>query len=458
VATPRDLPAVHALLADPAVAEASATAGHAIVAAAAREVLHEARQEALAGVVPPDSQTLATAVIERVGAWLAPRPRPVINATGVILHTNLGRAPVSAAAAEAMRAVALGYSDLEYDRARGTRGSRDDVAGPLLCRLTGAEAALVVNNNAGATLLILSSLAAGRDAIVSRGQLVEIGGGYRIPTIMAASGATLVEVGTTNRTHAADYRAAIGDATALVLRVHASNFRIVGFASDVPLDELVAIAHGGDVLLVDDLGSGSLLDTRQFGLPPEPMVTDSVAAGADVICFSGDKLLGGPQAGIIVGRKNLVQRLKSSPLARALRADKCTLAGLHATLVHYARGEATTSIPVWRMIAARPDDLRSRAATWRSRLEAAGHSARLIEGQSAVGGGSLPGETMPTALLVVEGVAEAAVDRALRLGPVPVVPRLAAGSVVLDARTVLPEQDEPLLAALLDALRVAAQP
>jgi len=448
----RQLPAVHALLHHERLAQLTPLLGRDWLAAAAREAVGQARQAALSGAPVPTVDELAERAADLAASWLAPRPRPLLNATGIILHTNLGRAPVSAEAARAMRRVAAGYADLEYDLPAGGRGSRHDLVAPLLCRLAGAEAALVVNNNAAATLLILSALAAGGEVVVSRGQLVEIGGGYRLPAILAAGGARLVEVGTTNRTHARDYRAAIGPETALVLRVHASNYRIVGFTKEVPLAELVALAHEHDLPLVDDLGSGSLLDTTAFGLAAEPTVTGSLAAGADLACFSGDKLLGGPQAGLIVGRADLVDRLRASPLARAMRPDKVTLAGLHATLVHYARHEAERRVPVWRMIGAEPSALAGRAHAWRMAAAAWTDGARVVAGESAVGGGSLPGTTLPTSLLALESARPSALAAALRAAPTPVVARVAGDAVLLDPRTVLPEHDRALLASVRHAL------
>ena len=290
------------------------------------------------------------------------RPRAVINATGVIIHTNLGRAPLSAEAVEAMMTVAAGYSDLEYNLERGERGSRLDAVEDLLKRVTGAEAALVVNNNAGATLLALSALASGKGALISRGQLVEIGGGFRVPDVMEQSGAKLIEVGTTNRTHRRDYEMAlVTKDVAAIVRAHSSNFRTIGFTTEVPLSELVELANWKNIPVIDDLGSGALLDTAQYGLAHEPTVQESVAVGAHVICFSGDKLLGGPQAGIIVGKAQYVEPLKKHPLARALRIDELDFAALSATLVHYLRGEATQKIPVWRMISLPLSEIQAQA-------------------------------------------------------------------------------------------------
>ena len=390
------------------------------------------------------------AIIQRAGERLRlqqqPSLRPVINATGVIIHTNLGRAPLSEAALDAMRAAAAGYSTLEFDLDSGARGSRLVHATDMLRALTGAEAALVVNNNASALVLILSALAKGREVVISRGQLVEIGGGFRIPDIMAQSGARLVEVGTTNRTRLSDFADAITDATAMLLRAHSSNFKQIGFVQQPSLADFAALARRENVLAVDDLGSGTLIDTERFGLDHEPTVQESIAAGVDLLCFSGDKLLGGPQAGIILGKAEVVERLKAHPLARALRVDKLTYAALLATLAHYRRGEALTQIPVWRMISRSLDDIAATAQRWAKLTGGA-----VVAGESTVGGGSLPGATLPTRLLALDCPAPEALKTAMRQAEPPVIARIAAGQVLLDPRTVLPQQEEDLLRALIQA-------
>ncbi len=354
-----------------------------------------------------------------------------------------------------MEAVARGYSNLEYDLAAGRRGHRTVHAERLLCELTGAEAALVVNNNAGAVLLALTVMARGRGVLISRGQLIEIGGGFRIPEVMAQSGARLVEVGTTNRTHRGDYERALAEEPdiALILHAHSSNFRIVGFTAEVGLPELVEIGRALGIPVMADLGSGALLDTAAFGLAHEPTVQESVAAGAAVVCFSGDKLLGGPQAGIIVGRAQYVEPMKRHPLARALRADKLCLAGLQATLMHYLREEATAQIPVWRMIAAPVEELDRRARRWRRALARAGIRAEVVDGRSTVGGGSLPGETLPTRLLALPLPDPQRAAEALRRRDPPVVARIEEDRLVLDPRTVLPEEERALISALIEATR-----
>jgi L-seryl-tRNA(Ser) seleniumtransferase len=386
---------------------------------------------------------LPAMVEARVAEATRPRLQAVINASGVIIHTNLGRAPLSPSALQAAEQASRGYSNLEYDLDKGERGSRHNLVTDLLRRLTGAEDALVTNNNAAAMLLILSALAQGREAIISRGQLVEIGGGFRIPDVMRQSGVSLIEVGTTNRTYAADFEAAITPETALLLRVHASNFLQVGFVHQPTLDELVGVGQGHGLPVVDDLGSGSLLDTASFGLAREPMVQDSVAAGMTLVAFSGDKLLGGPQAGIVVGRASEVARLRRHPLMRAIRPDKLTLATLGATLTHYVRGEAEQQVPVWRMIAASDDSLRSRAEALADGLP--GH---VTETRSAVGGGSLPGQTQPSAAIALAGDAADALAARLRRASPPVISRIEDGHVLLDLRAVLPEQDAELQQAV----------
>jgi L-seryl-tRNA(Ser) seleniumtransferase len=384
----------------------------------------------------------------RARAAAGPTLLPLINATGVIIQTNLGRAPLSPAALQAMHAVGAGYSNLEYDLAAGARGSRYDHLAALLCRLTGAEAALAVNNNAAAIYLALSALAPGREVVISRGQAVEIGGGFRIPDVLRQSGATLVEVGTTNRTYAHDYAAAIGERTALLMRVHTSNFQLVGFVHAAGLAELAELAHARGIHLLDDLGSGTLLPTARYGLAPEPTVQASVAAGADLVTFSGDKLLGGPQAGLIVGRAALVAQLRKHPLARALRVDKTTLAGLEATLLAYLHGRAERELPVWRMIAADRAVVQARA----EQLAAAiGAGAAVQACTSTIGGGSLPGATLPSAAVALRSAAPDDLARRLRMGRPPVVGRIADDRLLLDVRTVLEEQQ----GALVECVRAA---
>ena len=443
----RKLPSVDALLSD-APDDLVGRHGRDLVVDALREAIEHARAGIIKGGSCPERAELlaqAAAWMERLGS---PTLQPVINATGVVLHTNLGRAPLSKATLAAMVAAGKGYSNLEFDLAAGVRGSRYVHAESLLCQLTGAEAALLVNNNAGAVLLALMALCREGEVIISRGQLVEIGGGFRIPDVMAQSGARLVEVGTTNRTYLRDYEEAITAETLALLRVHSSNFRVQGFAHQPTLEGLCELAHQRDLLVIDDLGSGTLVDTRTYGLPHEPMVPESVAAGADLVCFSGDKLLGGPQAGIVVGRKDLVERLRRFPLTRALRVDKTTIAGVQANLLHYLRGEVASQIPVWRMIATSREEIAQRAQRLVDELHRPG--CDLVDGRSKVGGGSLPEETLPTTLLALPGEPVSLAAR-LRTGSPAVVARVQDGRVVLDLRTVLPEQ-EPMLAARIGEL------
>ncbi len=476
----RQLPAVDRLIAHPALASQRAALPAGLLVEVAREVLAGARAAIAGGSAAPSPEALAADVAARLGQITRPSLRPVINASGVIIHTNLGRAPLSRAAQAAMVAAA-GYTNLEYDLDAGVRGSRYSHAAPLLARLTGAEAGLVVNNAAAALVLILSALAGGREVVLSRGQAVEIGGGFRISDIMRQSGASLVEVGTTNRTYGRDYDAAITLQTAGFLRVHASNFRVIGFTTSVEVAELAALAHARGLWMVDDVGSGALLSTAPYGLAAEPLVQESVAAGADLVCFSGDKLLGGPQAGIIVGKTAWVDRLRRHPLARALRVDKVTLAGLEATLLHYLTGDAPAEIPVWQMISAAPADLERRVSGWAAALSAGGIPAAVVPGRSAVGGGSLPGETLPTCLLalapdgasapapvtaapadmedddparpVSSGGSASRLAARLRGGTPAVVARVDHDLLLFDPRTVLPGEDAALLAAILAAFQ-----
>jgi len=446
----RLLPSVDRLLQDERLSGLLATRPRARVVEAARDALADARRTIGAGGEAGD---LVAATERRLGEAIGLPLRRAINATGVIVHTNLGRAPLSRAALAAMAEVGAGYSNLEFDLEAGSRGSRHEHVSGLLRRLTGAEDALVVNNNAAAMLLALTGLAQGREVIISRGELVEIGGGFRIPDVFRQSGAALVEVGTTNRTYARDYADAITERTAALLWVHSSNYRVIGFVHAPALSELAETAHARGVLLIADLGSGSLLDTSRYGLAREPLVQEVVAAGADIVCFSGDKLLGGPQAGILVGRKDLISTLKRHPLTRAIRPDKATLAALGATLVHFGLGEAEREVPVWRMIAARPAEIEERAGAVIRGLGEAGRAWTIGDGQSAVGGGSLPGETLPTRLLMSPpGLDAVKLGARLRSFRPAIVTRMERDRVVLDLRTVLPEEDETLASVLRQAV------
>ncbi len=427
----RDLPAVDELLRDARLAGEP----HGLAVAAARDALAAARAAILAGQEPGD---LAAAAAAALAAARAARLRRAVNATGVIVHTNLGRAPLAAAALARVAEIGAGYSNLEYDTASGARGSRQDHVAPILRRLTGAEGALVVNNCAAAVLLALAALAEGREVVVSRGELVEIGDGFRIPDVLVRSGARLVEVGTTNRTRAADYEQAIGPDTAVLLRVHPSNYRIVGFTERPSLGELADVARRHRLPLVEDLGSGMLLP---FG--DEPTAGAALAAGADLVCFSGDKLLGGPQAGIVVGRTDLVERLRRHPLQRALRADKLTLAALEGTLGLYLDPErALCEVPVLRMLGEDVAVVRARA----ERLAAAA-GGEVVETVARAGGGALPLAELPSFACAVEG----SLAEALRLGDPPVVGVVRDGRCLLDCRTITDAEADLVAAAVLAA-------
>jgi L-seryl-tRNA(Ser) seleniumtransferase len=416
----RDLPSVDELARD---------TGDPLAVDAARAVLARAREEIAAGADPGD---LAARLRDELAAARAPRLRRVLNATGVVVHTNLGRAPLAEEAVARVAETARGYSNLELDLEEGARGSRQDLAAPILRRLTGAEAALVVNNNAAAVLLALAALAEAREVVVSRGELIEIGDGFRIPDVLARSGARLVEVGTTNRTHAADYERAIGPDTALLLRVHQSNFRVVGFAELPRLEELAAVAARHALPLVDDLGSGSL-----GGFPGEPTAREALAAGADLVCFSGDKLLGGPQAGIVVGRAELVERLRRHPLQRAVRIDKLSLAALEGTLLLHL--DSPERIPVVRMLAQDTDAIRARA----ERL-AAVTGGEVEETVGRVGGGALPLAELPSFACALED----ALAASLRAGDPPVVGIVRDGRLLLDCLTLTDAEAEEAAAAV----------
>jgi L-seryl-tRNA(Ser) seleniumtransferase len=449
----RSLPSVDQLLQNPAVGELVLKYGRPLTLEAVRGALSEVRENYPGLEEIPSSRQLISKVETLLSGWVMPSLLPVINATGVILHTNLGRAPLSTAAQQAMLAAASDYTNLEYDLVKGKRGTRLLHAEKLLQQLTGAEAALVVNNNAAAVLLVLSSLARRRSVVIARSQLVEIGGGFRIPEVMKQSGARLIEVGATNRVHPADYEQAIADYhPALLLRVHRSNFRITGFTGEPSLAELASIAHRAGLPLVDDLGSGTFLDTAKYSLEHEPTVQESLPShktdGADLVTFSGDKLLGGPQAGILVGKAELIERMRKNPLARALRADKLCLAALSATLLHYLKDEAEKEIPIWQMIAAGPEALKNRSRQWADTLQ----QGEVIPGQSTIGGGSLPGETLSTYLLALSVSSPTRFLAELRRLELPIIARLENDQVLFDPRTVLPGQEASFLSGLKQVL------
>ena len=447
--TLRALPSVHQLLEAAEASAMIASHGRPLVRFAVQRVIDEERRTG--AIAQPEARWSA---IERVIQELRrPRLRPVVNATGVILHTNLGRAPLAAAAVEAAAAIAGRYSTLEFDSQTGRRGRRHDLAADLLRHLSGAEGAAVVNNCAAAVLLMLMALAKGKEVIVARGELVEIGGGFRMPDVMRLSGARMVEVGTTNRTRAEDYAAAITPRTAAIMKVHASNFQVIGFTQSVELKDLAAIARQHQLLLLHDLGSGALLETAAYGLAEEPRIQDSLASGADLVACSADKLLGGPQAGLLLGRAALVDRVMKHPLARAVRVDKMTLAALIATLDLYLT-QSLAGLPVWDMLGASAESIAARATAWQSRLMERGALAEVVAAESTVGGGSLPGERLATTALAITSRRGGAADllRRLREHEPPVIGRIVEERVLLDPRTVLPDEDDVIVEAVIAAL------
>jgi len=442
----RGLPSVEQLLQTKSAAELIARYGRPLTLQAIRDAMDAVRRRVSkrSEATLPSREILLTEAATQLNLWTSPTLLPVINASGVILHTNLGRAPLSSAAIQAMDAVSRGYSTLEFNLETGKRGSRLIHTETLLQRLTCADAALVVNNNAAAVLLILSVLANKKRVIVSRSQLVEIGGGFRIPDVMRQSGAKLVEVGTTNRVHLSDYEEGLSDPTSLVMHAHHSNFKMIGFTKEPERKEIADLAHKFGVIFADDLGSGTLLATERYGLAHEPTIQESLAAGADLVCFSGDKLLGGPQAGIIIGKADLLERIKKHPLARAMRADKLCLAALTATLLHYMKDEAEREIPIWRMISASPKQLKARAEYWAAKLG----QGEVLASESTIGGGSLPGESMLTWVLALTVKSSDKFMEKLRHAQPPIIARTENDRILLDPRTVLPEQDGALLVNL----------
>jgi L-seryl-tRNA(Ser) seleniumtransferase len=417
---------------------------------AVRETLEDVRRRIASGdlIVLPESAAMTAMVRARAEAFILPGIRRCVNGTGVVLHTSLGRAPLAAAAQEALAGAVGNYAMLALDAESGKRGDRLSSVEPLLRRLTGCQAALVVNNNAAATLLILNALAEGKEVVISRGELVEIGGSYRIPDVLQRSGAILREVGTTNRTHPQDYRNAIGPGTGMLLKVHQSNYRIVGFTSEVPIAEITAIAHAQDLPAIHDIGSGALVDLSAYGLPKEPVVQESLAAGADVVCFSGDKLLGGPQCGIVLGRHDLIARMKKNPLMRALRCDKMTLAALEATLRLFVDEEGLPrSHPVLRMLTQSEETLQARSSRLAERLQPvlAGHATVSVEHDSSeVGSGSMAGTELPTSVVAVAPTTMPCeeMSRRLRMLRIPIIGRINEQRYILDVRTIREDETE----------------
>lgn len=460
----RELPPVNTVLEAPTVAqlleqhdrELVVEAVNAALAALRSRVVAAAEAQDLSGLdLTPDA--LAHSAAAQLDLRLQPRLRRVINATGVVLHTNMGRSPLADEAVEQITHVAHRYNNLELDITTGERGSRYAHVEELLCRLTGAEAAMVVNNNAAAVLLMLSALCNGREVLVSRGELVEIGGSFRVPDVMAQGGARLVEVGTTNKTHPADYERAIRPETGALLKVHTSNFKLIGFTAEVPVAELSAIAHTHGLPCLVDWGSGVMVELAQFGIPHEATMPELIRAGADLVTFSGDKLLGAPQGGFIVGRRELVDRCRKHPLTRALRVDKLTLAGIEATLRLYLEpAKAIQRIPTLRMLSLSQADIAPIADDLARRLNEAligrGVAAHTIDGFSQAGGGSLPGVDLPTRLVAIPMAAPHAVERRLREQDPPVMVRVSAGQILLDPRTLWPEELDLTVSALRRAV------
>ena len=447
----RDLPSVESVLAD--LDDIIKIYDRSWIVDLARHQIAIARELIKSGEHNTKSLDIAEAVRESVKRLIQPLPRQVINATGVVIHTNLGRSPLSRESIESINQAAIGYSDLELNLFNGRRGSRQAHVQDLLSQLTGAEASLVVNNNASAILLGLSALASGRSVVVSRGEAVEIGGGFRIPDVLLQSGAELTEVGTTNRTYIRDYENAMSDNTGAFLKAHASNFRIEGFTASVEPQELVELGSRHGIPVLHDVGSGCFLNTEDYGMAHEPTPQESVRAGVGLTFFSGDKLLGGPQSGIVVGTRNLITALERHPLARAVRIDKLSLASLTTTLQHYLLNESEKKIPIWRMISASSEDIKGRAHLWQYGLEV---QSTVAPSRSPIGGGSLPGETLPSWVLAIrcdgkEGGPDKVLDN-LRRCDKPVIARIADEQVLLDPRTVLPEQDVDLKQSLKWAL------
>ncbi len=438
----RSLPAVDRLLQNPLSEQLILQFGHSLFVKELRTKLDEIREDKIKGI--PDDLQILQATEAGLRKITSPTLEKVINATGVILHTNLGRAPLSKETIAAIEIASQSYSNLEFNLNSGSRGSRHLHCEEMLTLLSGAESAMVVNNNASAVLVILSALFNRKKVAISRSQLVEIGGSFRIPDVMRQSGAKLMEVGTTNQVHLSDYNEALLEGAAGVIRVHTSNFKIIGFSSEPNFSDIVEDAHRVGAIVVDDLGSGTFMDTVPFGLAHEPTIQESINAGADVVSFSGDKLLGGPQAGIIVGRKTLLDKIKKHPLARVIRADKLCLAGVSATLAHYLKGEAETEIPVWRMISLKPDVIKQRALYWQDQLSA----GEVISGELTIGGGSLPGETLPTWLLAFKVRSADNMLKALRGKPPRVVGRIVNDMVVFDPRTVFEAEEADLLSQI----------
>lgn len=447
----RALPSVDLLLSREPAQVLRAQIGRKLLLQAIREVLDDIRNDKIAGT--PDIAEILNLTSERIQSWLDQSLVPVINATGVIIHTNLGRSPLSTETVQAMSAVSCNFNTLEFDLSKGVRGSRYVHALDIIKRVTGAESALVVNNNAGAVLLILSAVASRKKAAISRSQLVEIGGGFRVPDVMRQSGVKMIEVGTTNRTRLSDFQDVLDDGVRVIVRAHPSNYKIIGFTEEPDYTELVKLAHRYEAIVIDDLGSGCLLDTSAYGLTHEPTIQESLSAGSDIVCFSGDKLIGGPQAGIILGSEAILKVIRKHPLARAVRADKTCLAGIQATLTHYLKDEVERKVPIWKMISMSTDIINQRAVTWQSELKV----GEVKDGLSTIGGGSLPGETLPTRLWVIPVKSPQAFLARLRKLATPIIARVEKDEVVFDPRTIFPEQDELFMGLIRQVLNQGDQ-
>lgn len=472
----RSLPSVDSLLQEPKAKPLINQFGQELVVTSIREVLQALREKIKDEADSLSAEELTKQyILEQAGKWLSlqfqPSIRRAINASGVIIHTGLGRALLSSEAIALLKEILSGPCTLALDLETGRRGDRDTHLAELLSRLTGAEAATVVNNNAAATLLILNTIARGKEVIVSRGQLIEIGGSFRLPEVMAMSGAILREVGTTNKTHLYDYERAINESTAAILRVHHSNYKIIGFTAEPSLADLVALGRKHNLPVIDDLGSGALVDLRTYGLEPEPMVQESIKAGASLVCFSGDKLLGGPQAGIIVGKKELIERIKKNPLKRALRVDKMTIAAMEATLRLFLQPEKLNQEhPIYRMFSFSEKEIKQRVRRFERRLRlklASDHPDLsqnlvfdIVKGGTEVGSGSVPAQTLPTWLLALRSKKYSAelIARALRFAPTPIISRIHDDSVLLDFRTILPEEEKLLEKNLISSLASLSHP
>ncbi len=448
----RQIPSIEEILQSEKLRDYISSLSRPLVTRVSRRVVEEVRKEISRKRVSFSREEILERIVEELEILSISTLKPVINGSGVIIHTNLGRAPIGEDVLKHLAGISRGYSSLEYDLKKGRRGERTVILEKLLCELSGSEGALAVNNNAGAVLLILSGFARGKEVIISRGELVQIGGGFKIPEILAESGAVMKEVGTTNRTSLSDYRRAINKNSKIILKVHKSNFWMSGFVEEVSIEELVRLGRKNRLLVVEDLGSGAVLYTENYGLGHEPRISEAVSSGADLVCFSGDKLLGGPQAGVIVGRKKYIEILRKHPLYRALRVDKMVIAGLEQMILNYLKKDED-KIPVWRMISASPDDLRKRGEEIKDKLKECGIQVSLKESRSTVGGGSLPGETLGTIVLSIDSqTPPASLAERFRSLNYPIIGRIEKNRFVLDLRTIFPEQDEIVIKEIKNIL------